>query len=99
VHWDARSRIEIAAVDTFYRGRAKANRVIWSIAPDMQTATLKLFAGEAQFLEALTPDAVLKAAQTLFEPVATAGVSRKLRTGALRADGWWLGLADWTLAP
>jgi peptide/nickel transport system substrate-binding protein len=61
VRWDARSRIELAAVDSFYRGRAKLDRVIWSIAPEMQTATLKLFAGEAQFLEALTPDAVARA--------------------------------------
>ncbi|MGH7656261.1 MAG: peptide ABC transporter substrate-binding protein [Gemmatimonadaceae bacterium] len=63
VRWDAKVRLEIAAVDSFYRGRAKPDRVIWSIAPEMQTATQKLFAGEADFLEALTPPAVAEAAK------------------------------------
>jgi peptide/nickel transport system substrate-binding protein len=64
VRWDAKSRLEIAAVDSFYRGRAKLDRVIWSIAPEMQTATQKLLAGEADFLEALTPPAAAQAAKT-----------------------------------
>ncbi|MFI5232905.1 MAG: peptide ABC transporter substrate-binding protein [Gemmatimonadales bacterium] len=63
VRWDAKVRLEIAAVDSFYRGRAKPDRVIWSIAPEMQTATQKLFAGEADFLEALTPPAAAEAAR------------------------------------
>lgn len=63
VRWDARARIEVAAVDSFYRGRPNPDRVIWSIAPEMQTATLKLLAGEADFLEALTPPAAAQAAQ------------------------------------
>ena len=63
VRWDAKSRLEIAAVDSFYRGRAKLDRVIWTIAPEMQTATQKLLAGEAQFLEALTPPAVAQVAK------------------------------------
>jgi peptide/nickel transport system substrate-binding protein len=63
VSWDARSRLEITAVDSFYRGRARPDRVIWSMAPEMQTSTLKLFAGEADFMEALPPPAVALAAQ------------------------------------
>jgi peptide/nickel transport system substrate-binding protein len=55
VRWDAGSRLELAAVDSFPRGRAKLDRVIWSISPEMQTATRKVLAGEADFLEALTP--------------------------------------------
>lgn len=63
VRWDAGSRLEIAAVDSFYRGRAKLDRVIWSISPEMQTATTRLLAGEADFLEALTPASVAQAAK------------------------------------
>ncbi len=63
VRWDAKSRLEIAAVDSFYRGRAKLDRVIWTIAPEMQTATQKLLAGEADYLEALTPPAVAQVAK------------------------------------
>jgi peptide/nickel transport system substrate-binding protein len=63
VAWDAGVRIEVAAVDTFYRERAKLDRVIWSIAPEMQTASRKLLAGEADFLEALTPPVAAEAAK------------------------------------
>jgi len=63
VKWDPKVRLEIAAVDSFYRGRPKLDRVVWSIAPEMQTATQKLLAGEADFLEALTPPAAAEAAK------------------------------------
>ncbi len=63
VAWDAGVRIEVAAADTFYRGRAKLDRVVWSIAPEMQTASRKLLAGEADFLEALTPPVAAEAAK------------------------------------
>ena len=63
VRWDPKVRLEIAAVDSFYRGRAKPDRVIWSIAPEIQSATQKLLAGEADFLEALTPPAAAEAAK------------------------------------
>jgi peptide/nickel transport system substrate-binding protein len=55
VRWSAGERIEIAAVDSFYRERAKLDRVIWTITPEMPSAVQKLFAGEADFLEALPP--------------------------------------------
>ena len=57
VSWEPRVRIEVAAVDAFYRGRPKLDRVIWSIAPDMSGAVRKLLAGEADFLEQLPIDA------------------------------------------
>jgi peptide/nickel transport system substrate-binding protein len=63
VQWDPKVRLEVAAVDSFYREHAKPSRVIWSIAPDMQGATQKLVAGEADFLEALTPPAAAGAAK------------------------------------
>ena len=63
VSWDAKSKLEIAAVDSFYRGRAKLDRVIWTFMPEMQTATQKLSAGEADFLEALPPPVAAQAAK------------------------------------
>lgn len=56
VKWDAKQRIEIVADTTNARGRAQLDRVIWSIVPDLGAATVKLFAGEADFLENLAPD-------------------------------------------
>lgn len=54
--WDAGQRIEIIADTTHVRGRALLDRVIWSIAPDFGAATVKLFAGEADFFEMIRPD-------------------------------------------
>ena len=63
VSWQKAARLELTAVDGFYRGRAKLDRVIWSVSPDMAGATRKLMGGEADFLEALTPDAATEAAR------------------------------------
>lgn len=54
--WDAGARIEIVADTANARGRAKLDRVIWSFVPDMGAATVRLFAGEADFLEAVRPE-------------------------------------------
>jgi peptide/nickel transport system substrate-binding protein len=54
VRWDPRQRIELAAVEDFYRGRANLDRVIWSIAPQGQTAAQRVFANEADFIGSLT---------------------------------------------
>jgi peptide/nickel transport system substrate-binding protein len=64
VKWDAQARLEIAANENFYRGRPNPDRVVWSINPEAQTATQKLLAGEADFLEALSPPAVAQVAKT-----------------------------------
>jgi peptide/nickel transport system substrate-binding protein len=63
VKWDPKVRLEIAAVDSFYRDAAKPQRVIWSISPEIATATKQLMAGEADFIEALTPPAAAAAAK------------------------------------
>lgn len=54
VKWDAGQRIELAAVPDFYRGRAKVDRLIWTVAPEASTLVQRLFAGEADFLEILS---------------------------------------------
>jgi peptide/nickel transport system substrate-binding protein len=63
VKWVPRQRTEIAAVDSFYRGRPKLDRVIWTFVPEVTTAVQQLFAGDADFLEALSPGDVAEAAK------------------------------------
>ncbi|HEY0930845.1 MAG TPA: peptide ABC transporter substrate-binding protein [Gemmatimonas sp.] len=54
-NWVAGQRVEIVADTSNPRGRAKLDRVIWSIASDFGAATVKLFAGEADFFEYIRP--------------------------------------------
>ena len=61
--WDAGQRIEVIADTANARGRAWLDRVIWSIAPDFGAATVKLFAGEADFLEMVRPENLAQLAQ------------------------------------
>jgi peptide/nickel transport system substrate-binding protein len=51
--WDKGSSVEIVADSSNYRGRAKLDRVIWSISPDFTTAVTRLFSGDADLFDAL----------------------------------------------
>ncbi len=62
--WEAGQRIEVTSDTTNARGRAKLDRVVWSLAPDFGAATVKLFAGEADFLEMVRPENLAQLAQT-----------------------------------
>lgn len=52
--WDGGSRIEIVSDTNNYRGRAKLDRVVWLITPDMSAAATRLLTGEADFLEVVS---------------------------------------------
>lgn len=54
--WDAGQRIVLIADTANYRGRAKLDRVIFSIAPDAGAAMAQLLNGQADFLEFVPPD-------------------------------------------
>lgn len=54
--WTPSERLELVADTSHYRGRAKLDRVVFSIAPDFTAATTKLFAGEADFFEVMRPE-------------------------------------------
>jgi len=54
--WEAGTRIELVADTTNYRGRAKLDRVIFSITPDYAGAVTRLFSGDADVLEVLRPE-------------------------------------------
>lgn len=64
VRWDAGQRIEVVADTTNAAGRAKLDRIIWSIAPDFGAATVKLFAGEADLLEQVRTENLAQLTQT-----------------------------------
>jgi peptide/nickel transport system substrate-binding protein len=63
VRWEPGVRVEIAADTANYRGRAKLDRVIWSISSDGPSAAAKLLSGGADFWEALTPDQLTRVAK------------------------------------
>jgi peptide/nickel transport system substrate-binding protein len=56
--WDAGQRIELVADTGNYHGRAKLDRVIWSIVPDAGASLAQLLGGQADFLEFVPPDQV-----------------------------------------
>jgi peptide/nickel transport system substrate-binding protein len=51
VRWVPRQQIEVAAVDSFYRGRPSVDRVIWSIVKENNVAVQRVMTGESDFIE------------------------------------------------
>lgn len=56
VAWVPNQRLELAADADNYRGRPRLDRVVWSIAPDFGSATIRFLGGEADFFENLRPE-------------------------------------------
>ncbi len=54
--WDKGVSVEIVADTSNYRGRAKLDRVIWSVAPEFPVAVTRLMGGEADLFDALRPE-------------------------------------------
>lgn len=54
--WEPGSKIELIADTANYRGRAKLDRVIFSIAPDFNGAVTRFFAGDADLFENIRPE-------------------------------------------
>jgi peptide/nickel transport system substrate-binding protein len=53
VRWVPRAVVELAADTANYRGAPKLSRLIWSIAPDFNTAVTRFLSGETDFFEVL----------------------------------------------
>jgi peptide/nickel transport system substrate-binding protein len=62
--WERKQRLVLVADSVNYRGRPRFDRVIWSVAPDPNTATMAVLTGQADVLEVLRGDAVGKVAAT-----------------------------------
>ncbi|MFL5565053.1 MAG: peptide ABC transporter substrate-binding protein [Gemmatimonadaceae bacterium] len=63
VRWIPRTVVEVVADTANYRGAPKIRRVIWTIAPDFQTAVTRFFSGEADWFEQLRPENVAEMAK------------------------------------
>jgi peptide/nickel transport system substrate-binding protein len=63
VRWIPRTVVEVVADTANYRGPPKLGRVIWSIAPDFQTAVTRFLSGETDFFEQLRPENVAEVAK------------------------------------
>jgi peptide/nickel transport system substrate-binding protein len=53
--WDKGASVEIVADTSNYRGRAKLDRVIWVVTPDVPAAITRLFSGSADLFEGVRP--------------------------------------------
>jgi peptide/nickel transport system substrate-binding protein len=58
VSWTPRASVEVAADTNNYRGAPRLARVVWSIAPDFNTALTRFLSGETDFFEVLRPENV-----------------------------------------
>jgi peptide/nickel transport system substrate-binding protein len=52
-NWNKGASVEIVADTANYRGRARLDRVIWSVSPEFTTAVTRLFSGDADLFDAL----------------------------------------------
>ena len=63
VRWTPKASVELVADTSNYYGAPKLSRVIWSIAPDFNTAVTRFLSGETDFFEALRPENVAEVAK------------------------------------
>ena len=63
VRWEPGQTIELLSDTANYRGRAKLDRIIYTVTPEYAAATGKLFAGEADFFEILRPEGIAELAR------------------------------------
>lgn len=63
VRWVTGSLVELVADTAHHRGRAKLDRLIWTISPDYNASAAKLFAGEADYIEYVAGDKIAEMAK------------------------------------
>lgn len=61
--WDKGASVEVVADTSNYRGRARLDRVIWSVSPEFTTAVTKLSSGDADLFDALRPEDIRNVAR------------------------------------
>ncbi len=64
VRWEPRTRIELTADTTYYRGRPKLNGIVWTWNADASSAITSVLTGDADLFESLTADALPRVADT-----------------------------------
>jgi len=63
VRWTPRASVELVADTANYRGAPKLSRIVWSIAPDFNTALTRFLSGETDFFEVLRPENIKEVAR------------------------------------
>ena len=63
VSWVPRQSIELQADSSYHRGRARIQRLIWSIAPEYNASVVRLMSGDADFLEFVYPPDIPRVAR------------------------------------
>jgi peptide/nickel transport system substrate-binding protein len=63
VSWNPGVSINLVADSLNYRGRPKLDRVIWSIAPDFNTALARFLGGQTDLFEAIRPENLTEVAK------------------------------------
>ncbi len=63
VRWTPRASVELVADTGNYYGAPKLGRVVWSIAPDFNTALTRFLSNETDFFEALRPENIPEVAK------------------------------------
>src|SRR2546423_6343320 len=61
--WNRGESVELVADTANYRGRAKVDRVIWSIVPDFTGALARLWRGDADLFDGLRPQDLVELAR------------------------------------
>ncbi|MGH7649027.1 MAG: peptide ABC transporter substrate-binding protein [Gemmatimonadaceae bacterium] len=62
VSWVPRQAIELQADSSYHRGRARIQRLIWSVAPDYNASVVRVLSGDADFLEFVAPSDIQRVA-------------------------------------
>lgn len=60
--WKQGQSITLIADSANYRGRPRADRILWVVSPDYNAAALRFLAGEADFLDVVRPEFMSRAA-------------------------------------
>lgn len=63
VRWEPRAVVEIAADTSYFLGRPRLDRILWTWSGLETSAVAKLLAGEADFMESISTDAISQIAR------------------------------------
>jgi len=61
--WEPGKRFELVSDTANYRGRAKLDRIVFTVSPDFNAALTRFFSGDADFFEQLRPEHLARIAQ------------------------------------
>ena len=63
VRWEPHQAIVVEANPDYHLGRPRLDRVVWSVAPDPNAAVLRVFSGDADFIQSVPPGLLAESAK------------------------------------